>query len=51
MRQRKRNRDESSLHGSQEGQDVIQALRGQDHRPVTDRPMKAELTCHVHGST
>ena len=50
VRQRERNRDEPGLHGSQERQDVIKALRGQDHCPVSDRPMKADLACHIHCS-
>ena len=50
MRQRERHRDQPSLHGSQESQDVVEALRGQDHCPVSDRRVKAELACHVHRS-
>src|SRR5882757_3203846 len=35
MRQGQRHRDQPSLHRSQERQNVVKALRSQDHRPVT----------------
>ena len=48
--QREGNRDQPSLHGSQERRDVVEALRSQDHCPVSDRRMTAELACHIQCS-
>ena len=50
VRQRERNRDQPSLHGSQECRNVVKALRSQDHCPVSDRRMTAELACHIQCS-
>ena len=47
-RQRQRHRDQTGLQRTQERQDVLQALRGQDHRPVAGRSVPPQLHGHVH---
>ena len=49
MRQRERNGDQPGLHGPQERQNVVEALRSQDRRPVSDSPVQTNLACHVDG--
>ncbi|SLC91395.1 Uncharacterised protein [Mycobacteroides abscessus subsp. massiliense] len=50
MRQGKRHRDQPGLHGAQERQDVFEALRCQDQRPVAGRGVLAEFAGHVEGA-
>src|SRR5439155_4235057 len=45
LRHRQRHGDEAGLYRAEESDDVLQTLRGQDHRPIAGRPALRELLC------